>query len=360
MYITKLRYRWILIVLTVFYIHALTQVIEAAVPSDGPLWMSNPYWKAGIMGDYEYPGFDAAGYSDKLYWGLSPRHAVTGYHEMLSGEWAAAIYYDGLSEAMWLTDYFRFPYWTTNSNFFIWDAPNQWDNPSNPVVGYDTGHSSIRNGQVEIDLDYEIVDLGAQGPNGEGGSPMAFGTFQGRPAYVRSERYVLLQTYTIANITANPLTNLEFYQMLHGHPGDEYSPVVYSVYETADYGDPMATYVPRNPVHSVGNFRYDITQWNDLNYPCTHGPNEPIPNHRDWIGFSSTVAPDVIENGILRCNPDPTYEHCVVLTGWNDAQACCIAENKYFRLHKHFNNARSKETEMYRFFTKSFYFHGII
>ena len=68
--------------------------------------------------------------------------------------------------------------------------------------------------------------------DGEGGSPMAFGSFQGRPAFVYSDRYVLLQTYTITNITANALENLRFYQMLHGHPADEYAAVIYSVYES--------------------------------------------------------------------------------------------------------------------------------
>jgi hypothetical protein len=36
--------------------------------------------------------------------------------------------------------------------------------------------------------------------------------------FAQSERYVLLQTYTIKNIKASGnITGLEFYQMLHGH-----------------------------------------------------------------------------------------------------------------------------------------------
>jgi len=53
--------------------------------------------------------FDAAGYSDWWYWGYHwPRHPYSE-HEMLSGEWAAALHYDGIAsgnDAMWLTDYF--------------------------------------------------------------------------------------------------------------------------------------------------------------------------------------------------------------------------------------------------------------
>ena len=55
-------------------------------------------------------GFDAAGYSDWWDWGRDywPRHPYS-QHEMLSGEWAGAIYYDGIAtgeQAMWLTDHF--------------------------------------------------------------------------------------------------------------------------------------------------------------------------------------------------------------------------------------------------------------
>jgi hypothetical protein len=54
---------------------------------------------------------DYAGYSDVIEYGYSLEHPYT-YHELLSGEWAAAIYYDGIEDApqaMWLTDKFLFP-----------------------------------------------------------------------------------------------------------------------------------------------------------------------------------------------------------------------------------------------------------
>ena len=221
------------------------------------------WWDFRMYSSPSYPvvemNFDAAGYSDWMYWGYnSPRHPYE-QHEMLWGEWAAAIYYDGLDNAMWLTDLFSYPDWPTNTNLETVSF-SSWDNNNNPIDGLDTAQSVISNNQVRITIDYEMVDLGQQEANGEGGSPMAFGSFQGRPAFVYSERYVLLQTYTITNITANPLTNFEFYQMLHGHPANEKASAVYSVYETAYYSDPLANYVPYNPVHTVGNFRYDITQ----------------------------------------------------------------------------------------------------
>lgn len=100
---------------------------------------------------------------------------------MLSGEWPAAIYYDGIgtpgNKAMWLTGRFFSPNWTTNSQFIIDSDPVSSDNESNPVVGLDTGYSRIKNAEVRITIDYEMVDLGEQGPDGEGGSPMSFGGF---------------------------------------------------------------------------------------------------------------------------------------------------------------------------------------
>lgn len=40
---------------------------------------------------YFYGTFDAAGYSDWIYYGYSPEHPY-GYHEILSGEIGAAIF----------------------------------------------------------------------------------------------------------------------------------------------------------------------------------------------------------------------------------------------------------------------------
>jgi hypothetical protein len=250
-------------------------------PSTKKLQLDNPYWK--FMSD-------AAGYTDDyIIWDTTPRHPHPG-HEMLSGEWGAAIYYNGIGtepNAMWLTDKFIYPDWYTNSNFQIFQNPISWNDPNNPVVGKDTGYSVIRNGQVEIKIDYEMVDLGVQDPNtGKGGSPLALRDANGTH-FVYSERYVLLETYTIKNIQTDVnVTGIEFYQMLHGHITDELEGTsVHSIYETYDFNDPLKNYKPYNKVHEVGNFHYDISQWR----------NEP--NHIDCLGFSSTTEPDVYECG---------------------------------------------------------------
>ena len=84
------------------------------------------------------------------------------------------------------------------------------------TLGGTAAQSVIPNAQVRITIDYEMVDLG------EGGAPLSFGSLVGADALVYGERYILLQTYTITNITQRPIENLEFYQMLHGHPAEIY------------------------------------------------------------------------------------------------------------------------------------------
>ena len=248
---------------------------------------------------------DYAGYSDVIEYGYSLEHPYT-YHELLSGEWGAAIYYDGIKDAhkaMWLTDKFLFPNWTTNSNFFIAENPGvqvgAWHNPDNPTPLNNTGRSVIENAQVRIQIDYEVVDLEFLDPNiYPVRSPLAVrDEAAGKAGLVRSDRYIMLQTYTIANKIDGTIENLEFYQMLHGHGADDYGPVVSSIYDDFTYPDPLEYYIPYNPIHLVGNFRFDITQWNDPNHP------DSLPNsipHKDYVGFSCAVEPNVIENGFYE------------------------------------------------------------
>lgn len=270
-----------------------------------------------------YMPFDAGGFSDWWYWGASPRHEHL-QHEMLSGEYAAAIYYDGIrtepldpnnpsseNHAMWLTDWFSFPSWQTNSTFSRKGDPDcwfdAWNDPNNkPVNGINTAQSIIVNddGRVRVTIDYEVVDLGEDVDLDKNGSPLAFWIANPNDPYnidarehyfVYSDRYILLQTYTITNIDPNESTleDIEFYQMLHGHPVDKYGAVVTSTYDNVDYWkDCLSYYIPYNPIHcakdanTVGNFRYDITQWND---------GDPETEHVDWESFSSVIEPNWIE-----------------------------------------------------------------
>jgi len=259
-------------------------------PSDETLDL---HWPCGIA------RFDAAGFADVIKWSASDYHPHED-HELLSGEWAAAIYYDGIetdTASMWLTDKLLYPDWETDNDFEYDSAPQDWNDPNNPVVSAyetnrnDTGQSVIANGEVEITIDYEMVDLG------EGQfSPLAYREPGQSPRIRRSERYVLLQTYTIKNIkAAGNITGLEFYQMLHSHGADDYGPVVHSSYEVLDFPDALENYTPWNDVHEVGNFKYDITQWNNPDDPQSDPMMSPLDPHIDWIGFSCTLEPNVID-----------------------------------------------------------------
>ncbi len=58
-----------------------SEVAQAVDPSEQVLHMGSPV---------SYGEFDAGGYADWWWWGPSARHGYQ-YHEMLSGEWAAAL-----------------------------------------------------------------------------------------------------------------------------------------------------------------------------------------------------------------------------------------------------------------------------
>jgi len=238
--------------------------------------LSCPYW---------YILFNRAGYADITYWYPSPLHDF-GPHEMMTGDWAAAVSYSGLNEtntAEWWTDQFIIPTFSTNSAFDftvpanqafnafndsnnpVWTSQNQ---PSGYVAGSDTyctgpygdtGWSKIDNDKLEVTIHYEVVDLALDDPNNNTArSPLTFFDENGS-YYVNSERYVILQTYVLKNIHATEsITNLEFYQVLHGHPANAYSDLAGS-YSTAAIADCLGNYTPYDPNHQTGNFHYDIT-----------------------------------------------------------------------------------------------------
>ena len=218
---------------------------------------------------------------------------------MLSGEWAAAVWWNehDSNDAIWLTDWFEWPNFEPNTIFesVSWSS---WNDAGNPITTYDTAQAIIEDDQhdtMRITMDFEVVDLGEQDPNGVGGSPLSFRDANGTISFVFSERYICLQTYTIENISDSNITGLEFYQMLHSHPADndDISSSIsnYSSYCDSSFGDPLESYSPSNQVHQVDDFRYDITQWN--------APTYSGDEHIDYIGFSSTVEPVAVDSNVF-------------------------------------------------------------
>ncbi len=252
--------------------------------------LSCPYW---------YIGYDRAGYVDITWWYPSPRHPFPA-HEMMTGDFAAACWYQNINEdneAEWLTDQFVIPSFYTGSPFSF-DAPANeaydtyndpcnpvwdFDQPSNPPYStyqYDTGWSKIDDDKLEITIHYEVVDLGEYG-----WSPLSFTDANGSN-YVRSERYIILQTYVFKNVHATEdINDLEFYQMLHGHPTGSYPIYTNAIYDTNLYVDELENYTPYDSNHQVGNFRYDITLWN------VEAPSG-APDHFDYMSLSSTIEPN--------------------------------------------------------------------
>lgn len=135
--------------------------------------LSSPYW---------YIEYDRAGYIDITYWYPSPQHGF-GPHEMMTGDFAAAVSYSGLNEtdtAEWLTNSFIIPSFSTGSSFTpsfsdpasqayntsndpnnpVWeDNAGQPDNPPYSSIQRDTGWSKVDNDELEVKIYYEVIAL---------------------------------------------------------------------------------------------------------------------------------------------------------------------------------------------------------
>lgn len=155
------------------------------------------------------------GYSDLL---LDKRPGFLG-REYLSGEWAAAIHYEGGSnptEAIWFRKTWAFPCWDSNSNFSVVKPVTPITTEPDPSVQgaflITSAESIIKNDDVEITILYEMVDSGEGNGIAQGDEPISSEAGN----FTRSTRHFLRQTYTVKNISGGPLTNVKFYQFLHG------------------------------------------------------------------------------------------------------------------------------------------------
>ena len=224
------------------------------------------------------------GYSDLLFYNSGP-FPTEFTHEMISGEWAAAIGYDDIQskqligdESMWLQPEFIYPDWTSNSLFYVvspitppW-GPGSIPNPDlSDTDGLPYGESTISNDDVEIHITYDMDDT-------DTGTPMGLDPTGASLASVMSNRYVLRQEYEVTNVSGGDLDNVRFYQFIHGHPANAETPTVNEVYDPSLYAGPLST------------FQHDITQ-----FATNSGGGGGHPTgltFEDHIGFSSEVLPD--------------------------------------------------------------------
>lgn len=217
--------------------------------------ISNPDWEICVT---------SFGYSDVA---LDKRPGYAG-REYLSGEWAGAVHYQGgenPTEAIWLEPAWLFPNWNSNSDFDV--QTHIHSTGVNNVHGFAIYKSVITNADLQIVITYQMLDTTngiAQGMKPKSGSGSG-------GSFTNSNRYVFKQTHSISNRLSQPLTNLRFYQFLHGLS-----------MHTALYDD-------REYSGALNEYRYDLTQiGTNLWINRTDGK---IVLHHDFITLHSKVAP---------------------------------------------------------------------
>lgn len=225
-----------------------------------PLTVANPHWNITLT-DF--------GYSDFL---LDNTPGFEG-REYLSGEWAAAIGYEVTGKPVvtpqWLEPHFSYPDWTTPSTFQVM-------NPITPQApnadGLPVARSVVTNADLQVTLDYEMLDTIVGTPMGT--MPASAG---GGGTFVNSDRYVLKQTYTVKNISGTTITNVQFFQFLHGLQSQR------GMYDNRLHTGPFSSY------------RYDVTAVGID--PWAIGPGSSTNGLEDYIGFHSAATPTAYEIG---------------------------------------------------------------
>jgi hypothetical protein len=174
---------------------------------------ANPNWSIQLT---------SFGYSDFVIYRLPPfprwdsrdPMGPAPLHEMFSGEWAFAIRYNGT--VIWLEPCFLYPDWLTNSNFTV-ETPLSFttDTDGDGVL---EGSSVISNGTVRITIEYDF-ELATDGTNY--GTAMGLGALgtMANP-YRLSDKWVLIQRFTVENISGGMLSNLSLYGMAAPHPAN--------------------------------------------------------------------------------------------------------------------------------------------
>ena len=236
------------------------------------LMLANPHWNI-TLSDF--------GYSDFL---LDNTPGFEG-REYLSGEWGAAIAYQpagsGMLAPRFLDPMFLFPDWATLSTFGTKTPLVQTGlNADNLPIA----QSVITNSHLEITLRQEMLDTIVGTPMGTVAASAG-----GAGAALNSSRYVLKQTATIRNTSGTALTNVQFFQFLHGL--------------NAQHG----VYDSRNYTGALSGFRYDTTMAGVDPYAIAAGSSTN--GLEDFIGFHATAAPSALEIGYYGIEGNGVDDH---------------------------------------------------
>lgn len=226
-----------------------------AAPAGAQQMLVNPSWEIALT---------SAGYSDYLG-DLTP--AFLG-REYLSGEWGGAVGYRRNQTTVaptWLEPNFIFPDWTTNSTFGTIPGGDLSITGTN-AAGLPIAASSLSNGVLRVDQRFEMLDTVFGTPLGT--SPASAG---GAGSFLLSNRYVLRQSYSFLNQSADTLTDLQFFQLLHGLNSQT------GVYDNRLYPG------------ALSNYRYAVT---------LRGRDDTAQTGQyDYITFKSALAPSAWEIG---------------------------------------------------------------
>jgi hypothetical protein len=238
------------------------------------LTLANPHWNI-TLSDF--------GYSDFL---LDNTPGFEG-REYLSGEWGAAVAYQPAGSATmaprFLEPMFLFPDWPTLSTFDVKAPLTQVGlNADNLPIA----QSVITNGHLEITLRHEMLDTVVGTPMG---TTPASASSTNPP--LNSSRYVLKQTATLQNISGVVITNLQFFQFLHGLQSQR------GIYDDRLYAGPLSA------------FQYDVTQ-SGVDAAAV-GAGSSIAGLEDFIGFHSSVAPGAFEIGYYGIEGNGVDDHSI-------------------------------------------------
>jgi hypothetical protein len=226
------------------------------------------------------------GYSDSM---LDRRSKFVG-REYLSGEWAAAVYYQGgnlPAMTRWLTDRFVFPDFITPAPHFTSKYDPPFSNYGPNSSGFDVYGSTIINPDLEIGMKYEMLDLGMD-MAGRLSLGLTAHSAGGAGSFVPSGRYVFKHTYDIRNISGLTLTDVKLYQFIHTLEGDA------GVYDGRNYGGGMSSY------------RYGVTLqgksfgFNQKNYETVE--------HTDTVAMKYSMVPSGFELGAFGVKDTDSHQ----------------------------------------------------
>ena len=252
----------------------LTGLSGQAPAQTTTLVLANPNWNITLT-DY--------GYSDFL---LDNTPGFEG-REYLSGEWGAAVGYTTGGTAVgpkWLDPQWSYPDWPTLSPFHV-ASPISLTGTLN-ADGMPVAQSIIANNDLQITLHYEMLDTVT-------GTPMGVtpASATGTGATLLSSRYVLKQTYTIKNISTATVSNIQFFQLLHGLQSQR------GLYDNRTYAGQLS------------EFRYDVTQAGVDAWAVGAGSSSA--GLEDFIGFHASTAPSGYEIGYYGIEGNGVDNHSI-------------------------------------------------